>query len=99
MLIDPNMERLLSISEAAKSLPNRPHVDTLWRWVYKGCKGVKLETISIGGRRFTSAEALQRFVERSTAAADRQPAVPTRTARQRQRAVEAAERELAAAGI
>lgn len=96
--IDIDRERLLTISAAAKSLPHRPHVATVWRWVQSGCRGTKLETILIGGRRYTSEEALQRFIERTTAAANGET-IPTRTAKQREKAIAAAERELAAAGI
>jgi len=96
--IDISSERPLTIPEAAQTLPHPPHVATIWRWAYKGIKGIKLETICIGGRRYTTRESLQRFIERSTAAANGD-AIPTRTAKQRQRAIQAAERELAAAGI
>jgi hypothetical protein len=98
MAIDINRERLLTISAAAVSLQHRPHVATVWRWVQSGCRGVKLETVLIGGRRYTSKEALERFIERTTAAANGD-VIPVRTAKQRQKAIEVAERELAAAGI
>ena len=70
----------------------------MWRWRLRGIRGVKLETIKIGGRRFTSAEALARFIEQSTAAADGLP-LPTRTNRQREAAIRRAERELDGLGI
>ncbi len=98
MPIDINSENLVTINEATKTLPSRPHIATGWRWVYRGCKGIKLETVCIGGRRYTSEEALQRFIERTTAAANGET-IPTRTAKQREKAIAAAERELAAAGI
>ena len=66
-------EELLSLSAAAKSLPGRPHVSTLCRWHRRGVRGVLLETIVIAGRRYTSAESLQRFAERSTAVTDGEP--------------------------
>ena len=46
----------------------RPNVSTVWRWAQRGVCGVTLETVLIGGRRYTSRVALQSFVERSTAA-------------------------------
>jgi len=75
-------------------------IPTIWRWRQRGIRGIKLETFLIGGRRFTTTEAHRRFVEATTAAADG-PARPTtaRTSRQRQRAIEEAERALDAAGI
>jgi len=98
MAIDINRERLLTISAAATSLQHRPHVATVWRWVQSGVRGVKLETILIGGRRYTSKEALERFIDRTTAAANGE-VIPVRSAKQRERAIAAAEAELAAAGI
>ena len=55
---------------------------------------MRLETVVIGGRRFTSAEALERFAAATTAAADAAPP-PIRTPRQRERAIKAAEEKLA----
>jgi len=37
------------------------HVSTVHRWTTKGLHGRVLETLSIGGRRYTTIEALQRF--------------------------------------
>lgn len=70
MTIDIETERTISLTEAAKSLPGRPHVSTLWRWVREGRRGVRLETVAVGGRRFTSREALRRFVDRVSASHD-----------------------------
>ena len=52
----------------------------------------------VGGLRVTSRQALQRFVERLTTVGDGVPA-PIATPAIRKRAIEAAERELAADGI
>jgi hypothetical protein len=98
MPIDIEHERLLTIAEATRILPGRPHIATVWRWVNHGVGGQRLETIKVGWKRFTSHEALARFIERTTAAADRQP-IPTRTAKQRERDIARAERELELAGI
>lgn len=97
MSIDIHSDTLLTISEAAKSLPMRPNVSTVWRWIQRGVRGVTLDTVLVGGRRYTSKEALQSFVERSTAA-DCNTA-PPRTSRQREREISRAEREAADAGI
>ncbi len=71
MPINIDRERLLTLSAAAVSLPHRPHISTIGRWVQSGCRGVKLESVLLGGRRYTSKEALQRFIERTTSAATR----------------------------
>lgn len=100
-MIDPNTESVLSLTDATRTLPprrggKRPHVSCLYRWTTSGCKGVILESIQIGGTRCTSRESLARFFEALTYAnsprTNRSPA-------RRQRAVAAAERELAREGV
>ncbi len=102
MAIDPNKEELLSLTEAAKSLPSRrggkrPHVSCLYRWTTTGCKGVILESIQVGGTRCTSKEALARFFDALTYQTD-DPRTDRRPDR-RQRAARAAERELIREGV
>jgi hypothetical protein len=60
-------EHLISTTQATREVPGRPHVSTVWRWINRGVRGVKLETVMVGGRRFTSREAIARFNERITA--------------------------------
>ena len=100
-MIDPNSETLLSLADAAPTLPRRrggkkPHVSCLYRWTTTGCKGVILESIQVGGTRCTSKEALARFFERLTYS-DRP--VSHRSPARRRRAVAAAEKELQQEGI
>jgi len=91
-------ERVIPISEAPQHVPGRPHTATIWRWYQRGISGVKLETFLAGGKRFTTIEAIQRFILASTVARD--GADPSRApSRQRQAAIEAAEAALTAAGI
>lgn len=97
-MIDLETESLVTFAEAAKSLPGRPNISTLHRWRLSGCRGTKLETCLIGGRRYTSLEALSRFIQRNTEVQDGETA-PTRTSRQRERAIQAAEKELDDTGI
>jgi hypothetical protein len=97
-MVDISSETILSFAEAARTLPTRPNLSTVWRWVQRGVRGVRLETAMIGGRRITSQEALERFNAAVTAAADGSPS-STRTPRQRQRDIEQAEAELAKVGI
>ncbi len=66
-------EAVMSFADAAKFVGRlqgkaRVALQTLHRWAAKGCRGVVLETICVGGARCTSAEALQRFFDRLTAA-------------------------------
>jgi hypothetical protein len=95
-------EKRLTLNAAACLVPNRSGgqgVDpaTLWRWALKGLKGQLLETRMIGGIRFTSAEALDRFFDAVTAASD--PRIPRRPARQNEADLAAKEAKLAAMGV
>ena len=91
-------EALLTFQAAAAELPGRPNLSTLHRWRLRGCRGIKLQTVKIGGRRFVSREALAAFAAATTAAASGE-APPALTPRQRAHAVEMADRVLKADGI
>jgi hypothetical protein len=97
-MIDIATEELLSLAQAARRLPGRPHISTLHRWANPGVKGVRLETVRLGGRRFTSVEALQRFTERLNAGSEGS-AEPTRCRPSRRKRDEQVERELERLGI
>ena len=90
--------KLITLAEAAKGLPGRPHISTLHRWRTRGVAGIKLRTLKVGGRRVVEVAELHRFIEATAAAADGKPA-PVRTTKTRQRAIEAAEKELDRVGI
>ncbi|CAK9037563.1 Uncharacterized protein SCF082_LOCUS22241 [Durusdinium trenchii] len=66
---------------------------TAWRWSTRGLHGIVLETFCVGKKRMTTEQAWERFVERTTAKANGDP-IPTRTAKQKERAIDAAEAEL-----
>lgn len=101
-------ENAIDLSEAAKLIPTRPHISTLWRWCRKGVNGVRLEYTRAGRRILTTPDALEAFC-RALADADRErDAVRTptpsatprhRTSKQRERDIERAEATLAKAGI
>ncbi|MFC1597688.1 DUF1580 domain-containing protein [Planctomycetota bacterium] len=91
-------ETVIPISEAPKHIPGRPHSATIWRWWQKGVRGIKLETFVCGGRRFTSTEAIARFI-RGTTAAQNGPVTESILSRERRAEIKAAEQELAEAGI
>ena len=95
-MIDFSKEHAVSFAEAARLLPGRPHIATLWRWHSRGVRGVRLETIVIGGRRFTTTESLQRFADRLTNPNQRAPDVSPGA---HALAVKQAEKILDAAGI
>ena len=57
-------ETLLTIPEAAKNFNGITiPVETLRKYIYRGVGGIKLESVSLNGR-YTSKEAIQRFLER-----------------------------------
>ncbi len=97
MSIDLSRESLITLSAAAKSVPNRPSTSTIWRWHARGVKGVRLETVVVGGTRYTTLEAMQRFADRLTS--DPGQDSGSRTTTQRERDIARAERELAEQGI
>ncbi len=99
MTIDLSSEHLLSLAEAAKTLPGRPHSSTIWRWHSRGVRGIRLETVVIGGRRFTSRESLERFARRTTAAADGLPASANPASEASSESLAQVEAELDSVGI
>lgn len=59
-------EDLLQFKDVPPLLQKRVHMSTAWRWANRGVKGVKLETVSIGGKRLTSVQAVTRFLKRTS---------------------------------
>lgn len=112
-MIDISSETLLPIGQVPSLIPSsragkKTHISTVWRWVLNGVRGIQLESVSIGGSRYTSREAVQRFVERLSESRETGPGQvvggppPTararRTEAQRLRDSERAARELEQAG-
>ncbi len=64
-MIDVQTESLIRLGEAAKLFPSPPSSATLFRWVLHGVRGQKLDSELVGGVRYTSAAAVQRFITRS----------------------------------
>ncbi|HUT12079.1 MAG TPA: DUF1580 domain-containing protein [Thermoguttaceae bacterium] len=101
-MIDLARETIVTLSNVPRHLPRRrkgkrPNVATIYHWAQRGCKGICLETIQVGGTKCTSLEALQRFCDALTPSSAPSTAPPT--SRARQRSIAKAEAELAAAGI
>ncbi len=93
-MIDIVTEDLLPINKVPAELPNRPSVSTIWRWHLRGIAGVKLEATKVGGRKYTSREALARFFAATNAPEAGHHHVVVDSRRH-----EAAERELDEEGI
>lgn len=104
---------LLTLTDAAHSLPHRPHTSCLWRWCRKGViarngERVHLRHVRIGGKIFTTRDWLADFgsrlaiadaahFERVAADGPQRPVVLSQQKRLEQ--IEDARRSLAAAGI
>ena len=74
MAIDIKAETLIPLSKVGEWYANHagyhPNRSTVHRWRTRGARGVRLETVLIGGKRFTSESKLQAFNAATTAAAD-----------------------------
>jgi len=89
-MIDTAVENLVSLREVPRCLPvrsngKRLHISAVYRWTLRGIRGVRLETVKVGGTTYTSREAIQRFSERLSGVEPAlQLANPVSRARQRQ---------------
>lgn len=66
---DISHERLIPLTQVGQHLPSvftsgEVPLRTIRHWGKRGVRGVKLETLRIGGRQFTSIEAIGRFCSR-----------------------------------
>jgi hypothetical protein len=107
-MIDVSKETLLTPDEARRQIPGRGKIDlcSIYRYMNRGLQGVRLEYVRVLGRQMTSKEALARFFQRLTDAAEAKkidaakkagkPIVPAiGLTRNRQRDLEAAKERLA----
>ena len=74
-------ETVVSFKQAAEIVPGGAHYNTITKWADNGVKGIVLESIRVGRRRFTSKEAIQRFIEELTALDDQIAPVSRNTRR------------------
>ena len=58
-------ETLLSMSDARHAFPREISRSCLERMIRVGARGVRLETLFVANRRYTSQEAIRRFIERT----------------------------------
>lgn len=94
-MINHESEELIPFEGCGQLIPGRPSRCTMFRWAFKGVRGVKLETLVCGHKRFTSKEAIARFVAAQNAP---ETPAPTITPSQRRRQAETANRLLQEAG-
>ena len=72
-------ETLVPLSKLGEHFPvpiSRPSIERLWR---KGRLGVRLETIFLNGKRYSSVQAIARFIEQTQRTGDDAPAAPVPT--------------------
>jgi hypothetical protein len=91
-------EQPLTLGEAGRFIgkftgTNGPNISTVWKWCMKGCRGVKLESICIGGKRYVTPSAIEQFIEaRSQPPQPDAPVVVTITPKSSSRAEQHARR-------
>lgn len=65
-----NREALVALKDVAdvfrRKIGRRPCYETVRQWSSKGLRGVVLETVFVGGGKFSSEPAVDRFVEEYT---------------------------------
>ena len=69
-------ESVIPLNDVVKYLPFRTSIATVQRWIRRGASGAVLETARMGSRRFTSKEAIQRFLVAQNETAKPQAAAP-----------------------
>ena len=66
MSIDFTNEQAIPLSDVPRYVPKRRgkkvHYSTVYRWATKGARGRVLQTVLSGGLRYTSVEAVARFL-------------------------------------
>lgn len=67
-MVELQSENWLTLAQASRLVPGKPHPASLWRWCRTGANGVKLAFIKAGSRIVVSERALVEFLERSTEA-------------------------------
>ena len=83
-MIDLTQEELVPIRDVPKHLPPRPtgkrvHVSAVYRWLLRGIRGIRLESLKIGGTTYTSKEALQRFADQLSSPTHESSTTPATT--------------------
>ena len=66
MKIDLDQEQPITLSQVPIYVPRRGgkkvHSSTVYRWATKGARGRVLESVMVGGIRYTTIEAVRRFL-------------------------------------
>ena len=97
-MIDLTQEELVPVRDVPKHLPPRPtgkrvHISAVYRWLLRGIRGVRLESLKIGGTTYTSKEALQRFADQLSSPT-RDPGTTPATTLTRKKQIDRAARQV-----
>ena len=99
-MIDLENENLVLLKDVCRMFPGRSgrgvSLSTIWRWMLTGRKGHKLESLIVGGQRYTSKEAVHRFIAACNGGSGSQRG---RLSTNRSRELRRIERELQAEGL
>lgn len=78
-------ETLIPVRHAAKLIPSARgsgnkgvNIATVYRWTMRGVRGRRLESVRIGGSRYTSVEAISRWIRELNPDAPRSVPSPAR---------------------
>ena len=75
MSLDFTKEQAIPLSDVPRYVPKRRgkkvHYSTVYRWATKGARGRVLETMLSGGLRYTTIEAVGRFLTAKPSAPER----------------------------
>lgn len=88
-----SLKEAMPLSRVSDYIPGNPHVATIWRWVAKGVKGIKLSVVRVGGRTMVTPDAIETFLTRLNAVDEAQS--PAITQSQRRKQAETANKVLA----
>lgn len=96
MSIDIESESVFPLTRVPDSCPFLRHVSykTIFGWTRTGARGVLLESFLLGGCRYTSIEAVERFIAASNPGPDGKSFTPTRRRREKERAARDARRRV-----
>ena len=62
-----NLKELIPIHTAVEQVTGRRfNLSTAWRWSTKGAKGIRLETVILGGKRMTTIAMVEAFIKATT---------------------------------
>jgi len=63
----PEPSEFMTLVEASKTIPGRPHINTVRRWCTRGFNGVRLQSWRFGNRIVTTKKAISEFGAATTA--------------------------------